>query len=280
MRQLSTLTNIIPVIGKSDSLSHTQILTLKLSLLRDLKSNNIPIFTFGKSISELERNVVHQIPWAISCLRDDASEMDASLLMNEDNTGICLVESDLFHLVENMTRNSAWLRFAACKKFIEWRNSSLAVIPSNFTISLPDNYAMAKVGDHIDREERLAKLRLAQWSNEMQRSIRTQMQAERDEYLHIESSNRIKWLVSKLNEAIEQQPTPKLRMSSQKRRRHRIVERDPLGLIWVSERWGNKVSRSLVWIVEAGVVVGGGWVVWKYVVDSGLGGWFLQSGRT
>ena len=74
MRHLSTLTNILPVIAKSDSLSHTQTLTLKVSLLRDLRANNIPIFTFGKSISELERNVVNGIPWAVSCLRDDAAE--------------------------------------------------------------------------------------------------------------------------------------------------------------------------------------------------------------
>src|SRR5436305_4111496 len=79
MRHLSTLTNILPIIAKSDFLSHTQTLTLKLSLLRDLKANQIPIFTFGKSFSELEKNVVQGIPWAISALRDDVAEMDASL---------------------------------------------------------------------------------------------------------------------------------------------------------------------------------------------------------
>jgi septin family protein len=287
MRHLSSLTNIIPVIGKSDSLSHTQTLTLKLSLLRDLKANNIPIFTFGKTISELERNVVNEIPWAVSCLRDDAAEMDASLLMNDENAGTCYLDSDLPHLVSMIMSNSSWLRFSSTKKFIDWRNtSSNALIPlsssneSMSIISLPENYAMARMGDHISSEERITKIRMTQWSGEMQRQIKTQMISERDEFFALENNQRIKWLISKLNEAIsEQQNSPKL-LRTHKKRRMRMVQKDPLGLVWVGEKWGRTVSKGIVWIVEAGVVVGGGWVVWKYVVDSGLTGWFLQSARS
>jgi hypothetical protein len=313
MRHLSTLTNIIPIIAKSDSLSHTQTLQLKLSLLRDLKANNIPIFTFGKSISELERNVVNGIPWAISCLRDDAGEMDASLLMRED-TETLYVESDLPHVVKNISANSNWLRFSAIKKFLDWRRhtdhpdppanagTSGSVVlsnPATGIVTFPrvgEGYAMARVGDHIDREERLARVRLVQWAGDMRRTVRRRMTEEREAYERVEGQERVKWLVARLNEAISAEPETQLvpitqhtarRRSSAGARGSRSAEvvrtqrGDPLGLVWVKEKWGAKVTRGIVWIVEAGVVVGGGWVVWKYVVDSGLSGWFMQqTGRT
>jgi septin family protein len=317
MRHLSTLTNIIPVIAKSDSLSHTQTLTLKLSLLRDLRANSIPIFTFGKSFSELERNVVNGIPWAVSCLKDDTAEMDASLLMRDEGLGESYVDSDLTLITHSIVENSSWLRFTATKKFLEWRQKRITIesvsdISANSPavqisqsamsiISMPsmtEGYAMARVGDHIDREERLARVRLVQWATDMRRSIRRKMQEERDQYEQVEQQERIKWLVTTLNEAIQQQEqrqvtslipttttnqlvTSRRRLSSSTRKvsRH-LQDYDPLGLVWVKERWGPKVSKSIVWIVEAGVVLGSGWIVWRYVVDSGLSGWFMQNART
>jgi septin family protein len=308
MRHLSTLTNILPVIAKSDTLSHTQTLTLKLSLLRDLRSNSIPIFTFGKSLSELERNVVNGIPWAISCLKDDAVEMDASLLMRDENVEQ-YVESDLPLLNTCLVENASWLRFAATKKFLEWRRGKMSTPLTNLQqstglgvsemslISLPsEGYAMARVGDHMDREERLARVRLAQWAGDMRREVRRKMQEEREEFERLEHQERVRWLAARLNEAINQTPETSLVTTStsksspivrprssfelSRRRRQHIVDRDPLGLVWVTERWGPRVSQSLVWIVEAGVVLGSGWVVWKYVVDSGLSGWFISSART
>jgi hypothetical protein len=300
MRQLSTLTNVIPVIAKSDSLSHTQTLTLKLSLLRDLRANSIPIFTFGKSISELERNVVNGIPWAVSCLRDDTAEMDASLLMR-DEVVESYVESDLSCVTHSIVENASWVRFAATKKFLEWRMKhidselSLTISPSQSAMSIipipsmADGYAMARVGDHIDREERLARVRLVQWAGDMRRTVRRKMQEEREEFERVEHQDRVKWLVTRLNEAITTQQesslvpvttTQLIRRSSTSRKRRQTLDRDPLGIVWIQELWGPRVSKSIVWIVEAGVVLGSGWVVWKYVVDSGLSGWFLQNART
>lgn len=334
MRHLSTLTNIIPIIAKSDSLSHTQTLTLKLSLLRDLKANQIPIFTFGKSLSELERSVVNGMPYAISSLRDDIAEMDASLLMRDDHHPGGQVEryvdSDLPQFVSSVVENAAWLRYASTKKFIQWRTtrnlssspktedhfltfpstSSMSLIsissppaPATTTTTAHEGYAMAVVGDHIDREERLARVRLVQWASEMRKSIRRKMTQEREDFERVEAAERVKWLVAKLNEAIAQQEdaassqaaalvpvsssmsttaASRRRSSGGKRRggggaQRAEMERDPLGLVWAKERWGPRVSQGIVWIVEAGVVFGSGWVVWKYVVDSSLTGWFIQN---
>ena len=150
---------------------------------------------------------------------------------------------------------------------------------------------MARVGDHIDREERLARVRLVQWAGDMRRTVRRRMTEEREAYERVEGQERVKWLVARLNEAISNEPETQLVPITQHTARRRssagrggsrgaeVVRTrgvDPLGLVWVKEKWGARVTRGIVWIVEAGVVVGGGWVVWKYVVDSGLSGWFMQ----
>ena len=251
--------------------------------------------------------MVNGIPWAISCLKDDAVEMDASLLMRDENVEQ-YVESDLPLLNTCLVENASWLRFAATKKFLEWRRGRMSMQLGNLQqstglgvsemslISLPsEGYAMARVGDHMDREERLARVRLAQWAGDMRREVRRKMQEEREEFERLEHQDRVRWLAARLNEAINQTPETSLvptsalkssqivrpRSSSVlARRRQHVVDRDPLGLVWVTERWGPRVSQSLVWIVEAGVFLGSGWVVWKYVVDSGLSGWFISSART
>ena len=301
MRHLSTLTNIIPVIAKSDSLSHTQTLNLKLSLLRDLRANSIPIFTFGKSFSELERNVVNGLPWAVSCLRDECAEMDASLLMRDDPQLESYVDSDLPLLGTSLVEHAPWLRYAATKNFLDWRAKrgepieTMTMSPSQSLaqstmslVSLPntEGYAMARVGDHMDREERLARVRLVQWAGDMRRGIRQKMALERLEFEQLEHQERVKWLLERLNEAIDNQQqssstrtalVPRTSKGFRRGGRRTGMDRDPLGLVWVKEKWGPRVQRGLIWIVEAGVVVGSGWVVWKYLVQSGLSGWIVQN---
>jgi hypothetical protein len=313
MRHLSTMTNIIPVIAKSDSLSRARTLTLKLSMLRDLRANSIPIFTFGKTLSELERSVVNGLPWAISCLRDDTFEMDASLLMRDDAPQETYVDSDLPSLTRRVVDNAAWIRYASTRKFLAWRarrddaraltlspSQSLTQSVAGAVVTMPsmmEGYAMARVGDHMEREERLARVRLVQWAGDMRRGIRQKMTLERVEFEQLEHTERVKWLLERLNEAIENQPSPTgatnvaatantalVPRAGGKTRRRRTpggtMERDPLGLVWVKERWGPRVQRSVMWFVEAGVVVGSGWVVWKYLVDSGLSAWIMQNART
>ena len=312
MRHLSTLTNILPVIAKSDSLSHTQLLTLKLSLLRTLRTNSIPIFTFGhtNSPSDLDRRIVNGLPYAISCLRDECAEMDASLLMREDigpgpgvAGGYVYVESDLPILTRVLVENAAWLRFSAVRKFVEWRGrregaGDLAQSTMSL-VSLPrmeggaGGFAMARVGDHMEREERIARVRLVQWAGDMRRGIREKMTMERMEFEQVEQTERVRWLLERLNEAIEQQPAttassrgmlvPRgkgLRRRGAGAGRMMAAERDPLGLVWWKERWGGRVQRGVMWAVEVSVVLGSGWVVWKYLVESGFTGWIMHNARS
>ena len=210
------------------------------------------------------------------------------------------MDSDLPLLGRALVENAHWLRFAATKKFLAWRarredvrggGGGLAESTMSL-VSLPrigeGGYEMARVGDHMDREERVARVRLVQWAGDMRRGIRQKMAVERMEFEQLEHQERVKWLLERLNEAIDQQPPSNgavVRTSVVSRgkglRRRRMVgtERDPLGLVWWKERWGRRVQRGVVWFVEVGVVVGSGWVVWKYLVESGLSGWIVQNAR-
>lgn len=216
--------------------------------------------------------------------------MDASVLMSEESL-TSYVASDLPLLVNMLNEHAPWLRFLSTKKFIEWRRQQESRIVSSSLsterIVTPflggtEGYAMARVDDHIEREERLARVRLVQWASDMRKTVRQRMAAEQAEFERLESQERVRWLVTRLNEAIQnqQQEMSLVPVSSSTTRRYsrgsgkrvvrRNIEFDPLGLVWIKERWGPRLTRSLVWIVEAGVVLGSGWVVWKYIVDSGI----------
>jgi hypothetical protein len=196
------------------------------------------------------------------------------------------VESDLPHVIQKIQENTTWLRYNTTRKFLNWRCQHK---PEQTTLStISEGFAMARVGDHIDREERLARIRLVQWASDMRRSVRRKMNQERESFEQIESAQRVKWLVERLHEAVNQETalvttTPSIHTTLSRRgsiyRKRYSRDRDPLGLVWIKERWGPRVSKSIVWIVEAGVVFGSGWVVWRYVVDPGLTGWFVHTAR-
>lgn len=145
-RRLSAITNVIPLVGKADTMSPSQIASTKSSILSSLEISSITPFLFGKSIDELQWKLADRLPqgrstspstelqstqtlacippFAVSTktsLEDDS--MDASLLMSPDYVQP-LVSSDLAALISQVFNpdNISWLRHSAAKKFIQWRN--------------------------------------------------------------------------------------------------------------------------------------------------------------
>lgn len=142
--------------------------------------------------------------------------MDASLLMSPDYVQP-LLESELHILVAQMFERDtiAWLRHSAAKKFLSWRSSTTplakpmslyrplasAVTPSQ-VLTAPDgattSYALARITDHTQREERLAQVRLANWAADLQRSL----QNERSRFEALARSERAVWLTERLGECV------------------------------------------------------------------------------
>ncbi|KAF1841857.1 uncharacterized protein K460DRAFT_291569 [Cucurbitaria berberidis CBS 394.84] len=153
MRRLSYLTNVIPVIARSDTLSAQEAIAMKTSILARLQTTSIKPFFFGKALDDAllaaqGLSVVHSLstppssfqpevptepsqyplntptyPYAISSISGpDNENMDASLLMSADYVQP-LLPSELIPLVNQVfdPESIAWLRHSAAKKFLAWR---------------------------------------------------------------------------------------------------------------------------------------------------------------
>ncbi|KAI6246038.1 Septin [Erysiphe necator] len=219
MRRLSELTNIIPLIAQADKNSEKQISLMKEHLISELHSVNIKPFLFELNSNNLPKlnNTQTSAPFAISCKTSrDLETMDASLLMSPDYVQP-LIDSELKSLISQIFERDSisWLRHAAAKKFILWRSSSnLSTIPqplyqpltkinSSRILTAPvgatTSYALARITDHTQREERIAQVRLANWAAELQRSL----QNERSRFEKIARSERAVWLTERLGECVQ-----------------------------------------------------------------------------
>ncbi|KAF1366097.1 hypothetical protein EJ07DRAFT_94195 [Lizonia empirigonia] len=153
MQRLSAFTNVIPIIGKSETLTPQELISLKTSILARLQATTIRPFLFGKPLDDAllavqGLDIVYPLktpttviysgeskepdqfpfptpthPYAVSsALESDNDTMDASLLMSPDYVQP-LMPSELSNLIEQVfdPESIAWLRHAAAKKFLAWR---------------------------------------------------------------------------------------------------------------------------------------------------------------
>jgi hypothetical protein len=142
IKRLSSLTNVIPIIAKADTLDPAQTKLLKASIASELQSADIRPFLFGMTYDDLRRATEPCAPFAISsAVASDAENMDASLLMSPDYVQP-LVPTELAALVDCVFQRDgiAWLRHTAAKKFIHWRNGSAS--SSVMTQSPPSPFSM------------------------------------------------------------------------------------------------------------------------------------------
>lgn len=150
MHHLSALTNVIPVIAKSDTLSAADMAAIKTSILTRLQTTSIRPFLFGTALDDAlltvqglpvdqgspdssdstATNEAKQFPFVVpthpyavsSTASPDTDTMDASLLMSPDYVQP-LLPSELATLVRQVfdPESIAWLRHSAAKKFVAWR---------------------------------------------------------------------------------------------------------------------------------------------------------------
>ncbi|KAF2856866.1 hypothetical protein T440DRAFT_503501 [Plenodomus tracheiphilus IPT5] len=152
MQRLSLLTNVIPIIAKSDTISAQELVALKTSILARLQITSVRPFLFGKPLDDALLAVqslpilasaqpnsdlqgepsqypfsTPTYPFAISStLGSDDDVMDASLLMSPDYVQP-LLPSELSTLVDQVfdPESISWLRHSAAKRFLAWRKTRL-----------------------------------------------------------------------------------------------------------------------------------------------------------
>lgn len=230
MRKLSSLSNVIPVISKTDLLSQTEIQSLKKAFHSKAQEADFKPFLFREPVNDAQNGL--STPFAVSsAVSSDDENMDASILMSPDYVQP-LIPSELEILVEKIfdRDNFSWLRHSAAKKLIQKHelqqdqllntkppgrpgsaishfspsvgfSSASSISDSQVLVSRPGSspgYSLALVADHTQREEKLAQVRLARWASDLQQSL----QNERERYEALARGERAEWLTERLSECV------------------------------------------------------------------------------
>ena len=284
----------MPLIAKADCLSSEHVDKLKENIISELEANDIRSFPLGSSKDAFKFNIT--APYAVSSKPSkDEETMDASLLMSPDYIQP-LLPSELAYLVAQLFEPDtiSWLRHSAAKKFVQWRESTepisrpqslyrplsqSSIIGSSTLLGSPvgaiTSYAVARITDHTQREEKIAQVRLANWAADLQRSL----QNERRQYEELAKSERAVWLTERLGECVKDGtiiPLSQARASSpagekptkrgySRRRQHeRIIKglnpHDPLGLLELNEEIKRKAMFALGVVSSFGFI--GGLAIW------------------
>lgn len=217
LRRLSRLTSIIPLIAHADVYSEEEISIIKQNIHSELRSADIKPFIFRIQSEQARDSTQTFSPFAVSSsVSKDLQTMDASLLMSPDYVQP-LVDSELKDLVAQLFEHDtiSWLRHLAAKKYVHWRISSLLDSTSQSLsqihpiplmsqvltapVGATTAFALARITDHTQREERIAQVRLANWAAQLQRSLQ-------DERIHFEDlarNDRAVWLTKRLSECVQ-----------------------------------------------------------------------------
>lgn len=306
LRRLSQLTNIIPLVSRSDALTMEELTSLKENITSELQVNNIKVFPLGMSGEDVYLANRPVAPYAISTDPSKGEDtMDASLLMSPDYVQP-LLPSELTYLVSRIFERDtiSWLRHSAAKKFIQWRSStnidksqalyrpltySTSLVPSSSMlispVGSPNSYTLARVSDHTQREERMAQIRLSNWAADLTRS----MQNERRQFEELKIAERAVWLTERLGECVQDGTIVPISRSGQgapsevvkhgqgnrtqsRRKRHGGLESgldpsDPLGLLQLRDDVKRKAIFALRVVGSFGVI--GGLALWMSRIGPG-----------
>jgi hypothetical protein len=276
-----------------------EIAQSKLQIRSELMEAGVRPFSFTVSSTAVSSDMEPKYPYAVSSTPgSDHDIMDASLLMSPDYVQP-LMQSELAAVVDQVfcEDGASWLRHAAAKKFIQWKNADNPSRPRALykPIGLPGSppmplvaagsfsspagatsqYSLARIADHTQREERLAQIRLANWASELQRSLAN----ERARYDALARGERAIWLTKKLDECAQDgelvpyadrhrdrsvsRAGDKSRRRTGRSRCHSTSTtqtQDPLGLLRVAARL--KVNGWIALEVLGGVGILGGAAVW------------------
>ncbi|KAL3459854.1 hypothetical protein BJX64DRAFT_290851 [Aspergillus heterothallicus] len=204
IRKLSSWTNVIPVISKSDLLTEEQISRLKSTFHEKAQAVSLKPFHLFKDSSALWS------PFAVSSAKsNDDSIMDASTLMSPEYVQP-LVVSELASLVERLfdRENMAWIRHSAAKKLAQRQRDLLARRQNPLQSSelpfasnhygIAPSYTLARISDYSRHEEKRAQIQLAKWASDLQQSL----QNERERYAALARGERAIWLTERLGECV------------------------------------------------------------------------------
>lgn len=270
-------------------MSLDQLAICKEQLIGQLQEAGLQTFSFALTTSDRSATAIPSIPYAVSSATgSDDDIMDASLLMSADYVQP-LMTSELKYLVENVFSPSgiSWLRHAAAKKYLGWRNTTPSrprhlyrplSLPGPTSSFLPSrssenptspraSLALARLNDR-QLAHNPPQMHMADWAADLQRSLAS----ERAQYESLARGERAIWLTERLNECVQDgtlvalnkpQGTSSVGVRRPSKRRPStttVPHQDPLGLLQVAADLKAKGWVALEVIGSLGVI--GGLAFW------------------
>ncbi|ETS76058.1 hypothetical protein PFICI_13002 [Pestalotiopsis fici W106-1] len=184
LKRLSSLTNVIPLLAQSDTMSIDEQNLCKQQILGQLREADISFFSFTTGSALQTGSNAPTVPYAVSSATgSDLDVMDASLLMSPDYVQP-LAPSELSVLISHMfsLSGSSWLRHSAAKKYLQWRDESAPSRPRHLYQPLSPGtgaligrppLTLARITQHRDYDVNNAtrRIELVDWAADLQRSL-------------------------------------------------------------------------------------------------------------
>lgn len=274
LRQLSSLTNVIPLLARSDTMGAAEQTLCKEQIRSQLREAGISPFSFATA-STLEAGAdTPTVPYAVSSATgSDHDVMDASLLMSPDYVQP-LVPSELNLLIGQLfsPSGSSWLRHSAAKKYLQWRGTAAPtrsrhlyqpLSPVTGALIGRPPLTLARINQYRDAGAAPRRIELADWAAEMHRSLA--QERVRHEMPGYGADNT--WLDRNLNRCVQSgtlisacQRSGQSPCRSRRRRggslKKTSVHQDPLGLLQVLADLKSKGWIALEVLGSLGILGG------------------------
>ncbi|TQV92382.1 hypothetical protein V2A60_007073 [Cordyceps javanica] len=243
LNRLQTVTNIIPLLARSDELDEPTIEECKQDLRNDIDERGIDIFSFGL----LNGVDDHSCIFAVSnATQAESDVMDASTLMNSAYIEP-LLPTDLKDLVDNIfsLEGASRLRHSAAVKAVQWAQEQHRYHPSGSALTRRTfNSSSAVTIDPFFQMRDWRRLEASSWAQ----SLRQSLDSER-----IMTSTASNQLIARASGVVARRPGH--HGSGRKRRHaHHTYDQDPLGLVRLAAQVKNTGAFAVELIGGIGVV--------------------------
>lgn len=248
LSRLQAVTNIIPLLARSDEIDGSDIDGCKKNLKDEMDGGNIKVFQFASIDEDSDQTGIFAVS---NTTQADSDVMDASILMNSAYLEP-LLPTDLRNLVQNIfsLEGSSRLRHSAAVKAVRWANEQNRYHPSDSALTRRtfNTGGPSVTIDPFFQMRDWRRLEPSSWAQ----SLRQSLDSERI-MSATTSANFANELISRASGTVARRHNH--RGGRHKRRsHHHTYDQDPLGLVRLAAQVRNTGALAAELIGGIGVV--------------------------
>ncbi|KAM3434593.1 hypothetical protein NHJ13734_005936 [Beauveria thailandica] len=242
LSRLQTVTNIIPLLARSDELDKPAIEGFKQELRDEIDDMGIDVFSFAL----LDESDDHTGVFAVSNVTQAESDvMDASILMNSAYIEP-LLPTDLESLVENIfsVEGASRLRHSAAVKAVKWAHEQHRYHLSKSALTRFNSGHSAVTIDPFFQMRDWRRLEASSWAQSLRQSL------ESERIINATTSTQ---LIARVSGTVTRR-RDRRGSGRKKRHAHHTCDQDPLGLVRLAAQVKNTGAFAVELVGGIGVV--------------------------